>query len=69
MESWVTRRPPIWGDDIDQVIMRGNTITTEVVFFHRTSGTVLFTDLLQNFPPDWFLRLAQDRCAARPYDR
>ena len=45
---------PIWGDDIDQVIMRGNTITTEVVFFHRTSGTVLFTDLLQNFPPDWF---------------
>ena len=34
--------------------MRGNRITTEVVFFHRPSGAVLFTDLIQQFPPGWF---------------
>lgn len=31
--------------------MHGNLITTEVVFFHISSGTVLFTDLLQQIPP------------------
>jgi len=41
---------PEWADDIDQVLMHGNTLTTEVVFFHRASGTVLFTDLLQQIP-------------------
>lgn len=40
--------------DLDQVVVRGNVLTTEVVFFHRPSGTVLFTDLLQQFPPGWF---------------
>jgi hypothetical protein len=43
-----------WAEHIDQVLMRGNLITTEVVFFHRASGTVLFTDLMQNFRPGWF---------------
>lgn len=45
---------PEWGSDIDQVIVHGNAITAEVIFFHRPSGTVLFTDLLQNFPRGWF---------------
>ncbi|WP_172298669.1 DUF4336 domain-containing protein [Pseudoruegeria sp. HB172150] len=45
---------PAWGEDIDQVCVTGNRITTEVVFFHRASGTVLFTDLLQHFPKGWF---------------
>ncbi|MBL8592367.1 MAG: hypothetical protein JNK01_06750, partial [Devosia sp.] len=31
-----------------------NRITTEAVAFHRPSGTVIFTDLLQQFPPGWF---------------
>lgn len=43
-----------WHADIDQVAMRGNRITTEIVFFHIRSGTVLFTDLLQQFPARWF---------------
>jgi hypothetical protein len=46
--------PPEWVEDLDQVVVRGNRITTEVVFFHRASGTVLFTDLLQQFAPGWF---------------
>jgi hypothetical protein len=45
---------PGWAGQIDQVIMRGNAIAEEVVFFHRKSGTVLFADLLQNFPKTWF---------------
>lgn len=46
--------PPAWAGDLDQVVVHGNRITTEVVFFHRPSGTVLFTDLIQQFPPGWF---------------
>lgn len=42
-----------WAHDIDQVLMR-NAITAEVVFFHRASRTVLFTDLIQHFPQGWF---------------
>ena len=40
-----------WDGEIDQVAVLGNRITTEVVFFHPKSGTVLFTDLLQRIPP------------------
>ncbi|MER8443736.1 DUF4336 domain-containing protein [Mesorhizobium sp. M1066] len=43
-----------WADDLDQVAMRGNRITTEIVFFHHASMTVLFTDLIQHFRPGWF---------------
>jgi len=43
-----------WANDIDQAVVHGNAITTEVVFFHRASGTALFTDLLQNFRPGTF---------------
>jgi hypothetical protein len=38
---------PDWVEEIDQVMMHGNLITTEAVFFHRRSGTALFTDLIQ----------------------
>lgn len=41
---------PAWAKEIDQVLVHGNLITTEVVFFHRNSGTVLFTDLIQQIP-------------------
>jgi hypothetical protein len=43
-----------WANDIDQVVVRGNGITTEVVFFHSRSRTAIFTDLIQNFEPGWF---------------
>ncbi|MFD0915142.1 DUF4336 domain-containing protein [Pseudahrensia aquimaris] len=45
---------PAWMKEIDQVVFQGNRITDEVVFFHQQSGTVLFTDLLQQFPDEWF---------------
>ncbi|MGK2740103.1 DUF4336 domain-containing protein [Tepidicaulis sp. LMO-SS28] len=43
-----------WAGEIDQVLVPGNLITAEVVFFHKKSGTVIFTDLIQQFPPGWF---------------
>lgn len=46
--------PTAWSEDIDQVVIRGNRIVTEVVFFHRRSGIVIFTDLIQHFEPKWF---------------
>jgi hypothetical protein len=45
---------PDWAREIDQVMMQGNLITTEVVFFHATSATALFTDLLQQLPANSF---------------
>jgi Domain of unknown function (DUF4336) len=42
-----------WAADIDQVPVRGSLLT-EVEFFHRASRTAIFTDLIQNFPRDWF---------------
>jgi hypothetical protein len=45
---------PDWAGEIDQVLMQGNLITTEVVFFHARSGTVFFTDLIQQFPANSF---------------
>jgi len=43
-----------WSGEIDHVLVRGGLITTEVVFFHRRSGTAIFTDLIQHFSPTWF---------------
>ena len=45
---------PAWGGAVDQVVVRGNRITTEVVFFHRQSSTVLVTDLVQQIPRGWY---------------
>lgn len=43
-----------WDGDIESEAVLGNRIVTEVVLFHRPSGTVLIADLLQQFPPGWF---------------
>lgn len=43
-----------WSGEIDHVLVHGNMITTEAVFFHRQSQTAIFTDLIQHFSPDWF---------------
>lgn len=41
--------PPAWANEISQVVFQGNRITTEVIFFHHATGTMVFTDLLQQF--------------------
>lgn len=46
------RAPALWSGQVEQIPVHGNAITTEIVFYHRASRTVLFTDLLQNLPPE-----------------
>lgn len=45
---------PEWSDHIDQVVVPGNLITTEVVFFHHSSRTAILTDLIQHFDASAF---------------
>ncbi|MFK7878122.1 hypothetical protein [Roseobacter sp.] len=45
---------PDWTGAVDQVIVRGNHMTTEAVFFHRETPTVLVTDLVQQIPRGWY---------------
>lgn len=46
--------PPLWADDLDQLVMRGNKALDEVAFFHRPSGTVILCDLIQQMPRGWY---------------
>lgn len=39
---------PGWSGEIDQLVVRGGYLT-EAVFFHRTSKTLILTDLIENF--------------------
>ncbi len=39
---------PLYGEDLDQVNFLGNRLFSEVVFFHRPSGTLILTDLMVN---------------------
>ena len=41
-----------WAEDIKQTIFRGSAVMEEVVFFHRSSGTLILTDLIENIRPD-----------------
>ena len=55
--------PDDWAETLDQVRVRGMPMISEVVFFHRSSATLLLTDLAFNFQPDapmltrWVLRV------------
>ena len=51
--------PTAWGGAMEQVVVPGGAGFREVAMFHRPSGTVLMTDLVQNFEPaklPWLLR-------------
>jgi hypothetical protein len=52
--------PAVWAEILDQLLVDGDVLT-EVDFFHRPSGTLILTDLIENFEPgrirNWFYRL------------
>ena len=51
--------PADWDGVIEQVVVPGGAGFREVAMFHRPSGTLLMTDLVQNFEPaklPWVLR-------------
>jgi hypothetical protein len=47
---------PEWAEEIDQVVFRGSFFLEEVVFFHRSSRSVIVTDLVQKFDPETLSR-------------
>jgi hypothetical protein len=48
--DWILgdRAPEAWTDVIEQVLVRGNRLIWEVAFFHKPSGTLVLTDLVEN---------------------
>lgn len=49
-----------WVKDIDQTTFKGSSVMEEVVFFHRSSKTLILTDLIENFKPEslnWWRRI------------
>jgi hypothetical protein len=42
-----------WAGEIDQHLFKGAVQLNEVVFFHRSTRTVIFTDLVFNVPADF----------------
>ncbi|WP_298307324.1 DUF4336 domain-containing protein [uncultured Erythrobacter sp.] len=45
---------PAWEGVLDQLVVPGNRITTEVVFHHRPSSTAIVTDWVQHIPRGWY---------------
>lgn len=43
---------PVWSEDLDQAVFRGNWQLEEVVFFHRRSRTLIVADLIQSAHPE-----------------
>lgn len=43
---------PHWRGEFDQVLVRGNPLRNEVVFFHRPTRTLIVADLLECFHDD-----------------
>ncbi|MCL2832486.1 MAG: DUF4336 domain-containing protein [Treponema sp.] len=38
----------LWPGDFEQILFKGNKLLSEAVFFHKSSGTVIMGDLIQN---------------------
>lgn len=47
------RPDPEWAGDLDQTILAGSLFMEEVIFFHRRSRTLIVTDCIQRFRPEW----------------
>ena len=45
--------PVEWGENIDLIWFNGSPVLDEIVFFHRTSKTVILCDLSENFSDDF----------------
>ena len=48
-----------WEIEIDQIVFQGSPAMEEVVFYHKSSKTLILTDLIENFDPNtlnWWQR-------------
>ena len=44
--------PDLWSDEIEQLVFKGSSVIKEVVFFHKSTKTLILTDLIENFEPE-----------------
>lgn len=51
-EDLTKNSPHYWKKEIEQLIFEGSTVVQEVVFFHKTTKTLILTDLIENFEPE-----------------
>ncbi len=45
---------PGWAGQIEQIVLKGSVMLTEIFFFHYKSRTALICDSIQSFPRNWF---------------
>ena len=43
---------PRWAEELDQLVLQGNRLLTEVLFFHRASRSLIVGDLVWHVTPD-----------------
>lgn len=53
LDSSQTENLP-WHKELDQLLFTGSRAMEECVFFHKASNTLIVTDLVENFRPDFF---------------
>jgi hypothetical protein len=41
--------PPAWRNELEQVVIRGNRVIREILFFDRVSRTLIVTDSVENY--------------------
>lgn len=51
-QSLTGHSPEEWAGDINQLIFQGSSVIKEVVFFHKSSRTLILADLIENFETD-----------------
>jgi len=54
--------PALWADELEQVLVRGNRVISEIAFYHTASKTLILVDLLENIGDvipdvDWKIKL------------
>lgn len=62
------KAPRIWQSEIKQLHFKGSLAVEEVVFFHKSSQTLILTDLIENFEPQrssFFLACRSPACRNR----
>ena len=45
---------PGWAGQVEQIMLKGSFMLTEIFFFHQQSRTALICDSIQSFPRGWF---------------
>ncbi|MFC3032769.1 DUF4336 domain-containing protein [Pseudoalteromonas fenneropenaei] len=51
---FAAQEPSCWPSDLNMLLFTGSAVMEECVFLHQASGTLIVTDLIENFTPSQF---------------